>query len=227
MDAMFAVDCTYVGVEPVSSKSFAYAALDKGLNVIALAKGGLEQVVSFLAARESTAAINAPPRAQGIRRAEAELRARGILLPCLPEKEEACSARIRAAFALYRALAEAGFEKVRPILETHPLAGFSVMLGRVPLPRASLEGRLQRQAILYERGLRIKDPMDFFEELTRHKMLRGIFPMEALYSPEQLDALAAAYTVWLAVNKPEKIYRAGDEAEGTIALPERELQEAY
>ena len=50
------------------------------------------------------------------------------------------------------------------------------MAGQVPLARLSLEGRLQRQIILYEQGLRIKDPMDFFEEITRYKLAKGIWP---------------------------------------------------
>jgi predicted RNase H-like nuclease len=80
---------------------------------------------------------------------------------------------------------------------------------------------------LYERGLGIKDPMDFFEEITRYKLIKGIWPTELLYAPEQLDALAAAYTAWLAVNKPEHISMIGDLKEGRIVLPEKELKEKY
>jgi hypothetical protein len=35
------------------------------------------------------------------------------------------------------------------------------------LPRRTLEGRLQRSAILYEQGLQIRDPVEIFEEITR------------------------------------------------------------
>ena len=101
------------------------------------------------------------------------------------------------------------------------------MAGRIPLAKASLEGRLQRQLILYERGIRIKDPMDFFEEITRYKVIKGDWPLELLYSPEQLDALVAAYTAWLAVNKAENIFMIGDAKEGRIVLPEKELKEKY
>jgi predicted RNase H-like nuclease len=69
--------------------------------------------------------------------------------------------------------------------------------------------------------------MDFFEEITRHKMIQGIWPLELLYLPDQLDALVAAYTAWLAVNKAEKISSVGDEREGLIFLPEKELKEKY
>ena len=43
--------------------------------------------------------------------------------------------------------------------------------------------------------------MDFFEEITRYKIAKGIWPMDLLYLPEQLDALVAAYTAWMAVHK--------------------------
>jgi predicted RNase H-like nuclease len=58
-------------------------------------------------------------------------------------------------------------------------------------------------------------------------MMRGIFPLDLLYLPEQLDALVAAYTAWLAVNKPQKTISVGDAAEGLITLPEQALMEKY
>ncbi|MBI2333383.1 MAG: DUF429 domain-containing protein [Chloroflexi bacterium] len=113
------------------------------------------------------------------------------------------------------------------ILESQPHAAFCVMAGSVPHAKPSLEGKLQRQLLLYEAGLRIKDPMDFFEEITRHKMLKGIWPLDMLYLPEQLDAMAAAYTAWLTIHKPENISTVGDPAEGLIVLPEKTLKEKY
>jgi predicted RNase H-like nuclease len=101
------------------------------------------------------------------------------------------------------------------------------MVAQVPLARLSLEGRLQRQLVLYEHGLCIKDPMDFFEEITRYKISKGILPMELLYLPDQLDALAAAYIARLAVKKEEDVFAIGDTKEGMVVLPGRELKEKY
>ena len=70
-------------------------------------------------------------------------------------------------------------------------------------PRQSLEGRLQRALILYDEGLQIPDPMDFFEEITRHKLLQGVLPAENIYSTRQVDAMAMAYVAWLAGNPTE------------------------
>ncbi|MFM8427830.1 MAG: hypothetical protein ACKOBL_21885, partial [Chloroflexota bacterium] len=97
----------------------------------------------------------------------------------------------------------------------------------VPQSKPSLEGKIQRQLLLFEAGIRIKDPMDFFEEITRHKMIKGNWPLDLLYLPEQLDAIVAAYTAWLSIHKPENITTLGDPTEGLVFLPEKNLKEKY
>jgi hypothetical protein len=80
---------------------------------------------------------------------------------------------------------------------------------------------------LYEQGLGVHDPMDFYEEITRHKLLRGVLPLEQVYSAEELDAIAAAYTAFVAARHPEKIVKIGDPAEGQVVLPVVELKARY
>lgn len=252
---MLFTDTVFVGVDATSShKSYTYAALDKGMNLVALADGELEDVTTFLGGQSSAiVAINAPAgvnrglvrekkkemfksaktRAVGFRVAELELRERGITVSGTPATVSACPAWIQTGFALYRKLEKMGF-KPQPtedaphqVFETQPHAAFCVIAGAVPQPKPSLEGKIQRQLLLYEAGVRIKDPMDFFEEITRHKMIKGIWPLDLLYQPEQLDAIVAAYTAWLSIHKPEKISFIGDPIEGLIALPEKNLKEKY
>ncbi len=252
---MFFTDSLFVGVDPTASHtSFVYAALDRDLNLATLADGELEDVTAFLAAqRAATVAVNAPAgvnrglvrgkkkaifaphpiRRAEFRLAEFQLRERGIHVPGTPSNAAACPRWMQSGFRLYRKLEKMGFKKYparnasHQILETHPHACFCVMAGNKPLPKSSFEGKMQRQLLLFERGLRIRDPMEFFEEITRYKLMRGVFPTNMLYLPEQLDALAAAYTAWLAINKPERISAVGDSKEGVIILPERELKEKY
>jgi hypothetical protein len=168
-----------------------------------------------------------------LRLAEHELRERGIAVTKTPASVGSCPAWMQVGFELYRKLEKMGFQKypgkdsAYQILETNPHACYCVMAGQVPLARLSLEGRIQRQIILYEQGLRIKDPMDFFEEITRYKLSKGIWPMELLYEPDQLDSLAAAYTAWLTQHKKESISMIGDTKEGMMVLPEKELKEKY
>lgn len=253
---MLFTDSAFIGIDPTSGhKSFTYAALDKDLNLLALADGELDDVTAFLAGQSSAmVAINAPAgvnrglvrekmkkemltphqvRGAELRLAEYELRQHGIAVAGTAARAALCPAWMQAGFGLYRKLEKIGFKKypeknsAYQVLETHPHACFCVLAGQAPLAKPSLEGRLQRQLILYERGLRIKDPMDFFEEITRYKIAKGIWPMELLYLPEQLDALAAAYTAWLAINKTDHIFMIGDLKEGMIVLPEKELKEKY
>jgi hypothetical protein len=253
---MLFTDSVFIGIDPASRrKSFTYAALDKDLNLLALADGGMEDVITYLAGQSTaTVAVNAPSgvnrglmreklknemltphklRGAESRLAEYELHLRGIDVKGTASSVALCAAWVQLGFALYRKLYKMGFHKypekdaVFQVLETHPHACYSVLAGQIPLAKPSLEGRLQRQLILYESGLRIKDPMDFFEEITRHKLARGIWPMDLLYLPEQLNALVAAYTAWTAVHKADRISMIGDAKEGVIVLPEKELKEKY
>lgn len=252
---MLFTDSVYVGIDPTSAqKSFTYAALDKGLNLLALAEGELDDVTAFLAGQSAAvAAVNAPSslnrglaherkkemfktlrsRASGFRLAELELRERGIAMAGTPSSVGTCPAWVQAGFALYRKLEKMGFkmypaeEAPYQALETQPHACFCAMAGSAPQPKLTIEGKLQRQLLLYERGLRIKDPMDFFEEITRHKMIKGQWPHEMLYQPEQLDALVAAYTAWHSFHKADQVSMLGDLREGFIILPEKTLKEKY
>ena len=253
---MLFIDSVFVGIDPTSGhKSFTYAALDRGLNLVALGEGEIDDVMAFLGGQESAiVAVNAPShvnhglvrknlekqsltphvlRGVDVRVAEHELRERGIAVSGTGARESLCPAWVQVGFALYRKLSKMGFKSYpeegasHQWLETHPHAAFCVLLGESPLQKSTLEGRLQRELILYENGVRIKDPMDFFEEVTRHKLIRGILPMELVRLPEQLDALVAAYTAWMSAEKPNEVTRIGNKQEGLIVLPASPLKEKY
>lgn len=238
-------------------KPFTWAALDKSGCLAALQEGELEDALAFLGGLPSAlAAVNAPRHpSQGLARqevirqgllplraagrspemrlAEYLLRERGINLAFTPSRRELCSTWAQLGFECYRRLESLGFqphpdsESSRAWLETQPHAVFCALLGQVPLPRPTVEGRLQRQLVLYEQGLGIRDPMEYFEELTRHKLLKGALPLEQVYAPEQLDALAAACAAWLVSRRPERSCRLGDPGEGQITLPVSELKAKY
>lgn len=246
---MLFTDTVFIGVDLSSHRrSLTYAVIDKGLNLLALTHGSLLEVTAYIQGQASaTVAVNAPSNLKrvqgretkkqsfkpGLRSAEQDLRERGILVAGTPTTQDA-PAWMQDGFNLYRKLEKAGFKKypvevesTHQLLETNPYAAFCVIAGVALQTKPSLEGRIQRQLLLYEAGLRINDPMEFFEEITRHKMLKGIWPHELLYSPEQLNALVSAYTAWLAVHKPDHISMIGDPREGVIVLPEKNLKEKY
>jgi hypothetical protein len=75
--------------------------------------------------------------------------------------------------------------------------------------------------------LKIPDPMLFFEEITSHRLLNGVLPVEHLSSPGELDALVSAYTAWFAANHPDQLTLLGDAQEGQVAIPSINLKSHY
>lgn len=238
-------------------KPFLWAAFDRSGRLTALEEGDLEEAVNFVTGLPSVwVAVNAPPRlAQGVvtrqmahqqlpalrgvarapemRLAEYLLRERGINVTPTPSRRALSPNWMQLGFLLYERLERAGFAPypaptaLRVWMETQPHAVFCALLGQAPLSRPTLEGRLQRQLVLYQQGFGLRDPMIFFEELTRHKLLKGLLPLEQVYAPEQLDTLAAAATAWLVARHPERSLRLGDPEEGQIILPVAELRARY
>jgi predicted nuclease with RNAse H fold len=253
---MQATSHSYIGIDPTAGRQpFTFAALDQDLHLIALASGNIESVLAFLTDHPAfIVAVNGPPRPnQGLvrkdlerrnlppgqlrgsdmRQAEYELREHGISVSPTPSRVGSCPVWMQMGFDLYRQLEQVGYRQYAAELnsprwlETHPQAAFCALLGKTPLPKPTLEGRLQRQIALYEKGMGIKDPMEFFEEITRHRLLHGILPMELVYAAEELDALMAAYMAFYMPNCPHETMLVGDAREGQIALPVAGLQEHY
>jgi hypothetical protein len=234
---------------------FTYASLDEERKLLILATGGVEEILEYLTTQQAlVVAINAPPhpnnglvrkklekqnpspghlRGVDMRVVEYELRELGISVSPTLSKTENCAAWMQTGFNFYHELERAGF---RPYpsessshqwLETHPHAAYCTLLGKLPLPKPTLEGRLQRQLAIHEQDIGIKDPMEFFEEITRHRLLNGILPMELVYGPEELDALMAAFIAYQAAMQPADVKWIGDPQEGQIVLPVSELKRTY
>ena len=236
---------------------FSYAAIDHELRLLTLGKGDIEEVIAFVCGQEEAfVAVSAPRspnqglmkdpefRAQltpqprpgrwmGYRLAEYYLRQHNIRIYRTPGDEANCPGWMRNGFSVYRRLAKAGFknypadEHPRQLLEVYPHACFCVWMDRIPLKKRSLEGRLQRQLVLYEERLDLSDPMLFFVEITRHRLLQGILPEDILLDPYELDALAGAYTAWWAAKRPDNVTLLGDPDEGQVILPIVELKSRY
>jgi hypothetical protein len=254
---MFASQHTFVGIDPTAGqRPMIYAALDEDLRLLALGKGDINEVLAFVAGLgQAVTAVSAPQRPnlgvmdrpelrerlsppprpgrwRGFRLAEYQLRQYGIRCPRTPSIEKECPVWMQMGFALYRRLEGLGFRPYpdqTPLqyIEVYPHASFSVLLGRMPFPKTSLEGRIQRQLALYEDGLRIPDPMRIFDEITRHGLLQGKLPLGELYTTAELDALVTAYVGWLAVSHPERITALGDPEEGQVILPAAELKRYF
>lgn len=238
-------------------KPFTYVALDNDLRVLVLASGKIDDVVAFTAGqREAYVAVCAPRRTNTGCMAQAELRAslnpppnpgrwenfrladyllrrHNFSAPQTPSEEDRAPNWMRSGFRLFRHLDDLGYSPYlcegagRQSMEVYPYACYSVLVGARPLPKNSLEGRLQRQLVLHENQVAVPDPMDVFEEITRHRLLKGVLPLDDLYSPGELDALAAAYTAWMAALHPGDVTLLGDPDEGQVVLPSGQLKTRY
>ena len=246
----------YIGVDPsAGARAISYAALDYDLRLVALGHGDLDEVLAFVGVQTiAFVAVNAPQRPnEGLlvelaeqeqltskptrwkdyRLAEYELWRRNIPTYKTPSRSSACKKWMQRGFSLYQRLQTVGYqiypetESEKQLMESPTTACFSVWLERSPLPKNGLEGRLQRQLKLYDLGLNIPDPMRIFEEITRHRLLQGNFPADVLYSSGEFEAMAAAYTAWLAGNHPEGVTMLGDVNEGHIVVPVAELKQRY
>jgi hypothetical protein len=168
-----------------------------------------------------------PPRNRftNLRVCEYELIARGFSPTRTPSTLEDCSPSLQRMLRFSSELAANGFQRwpspgsERQLMETHADAAFSVLIGLKALPANSLEGRIQRQLALQEERINVPDAMEFFEEITRHKLLSGKLPEGKILPTAELNALIAAFTAWSAYTNPSAITRLGDAAEGRIILP--------
>jgi hypothetical protein len=238
-------------------RPFTYTALDNDLHLLALGEGRMDDILAFAAGqRQAWVAVCAPRQPnQGVmkrieirrslspmpatgrwvdfRLADYLLRQHNISIPQTPARIEDCSNWMQMGFNLYRGLERLGYQSyLTPgadlqSLEVYPYAAYAILLEVLPFPKYTLEGRLQRQLALFERKVKLPDPMLVFEEITRFKLLKGILSLDQLFRAGELDALAGAYTAWLAANHPDQVSLLGDLQEGQIVLPAAELKAHY
>lgn len=234
-----------------------YAAIDHDLKLLALSRGDMNAVLAYSGGQKAAfVGINGPRRPNqklmrsedirlelnpqpnpgrwtGFRVAEYALFQKNIRIPRTPAEEKECPTWMQVSFKLFRRLKEFGYQTfpmedaTQQTLEVYPHASFTVLLERIPFPKHSLEGRLQRQLVLHSLAMDVPDPMRIFEEITRYRILQGVLPLNRLHTVEELDALVAAYTAWMAANQEEEITRVGDPQEGEIVLPGVDLEDKY
>ncbi len=238
-------------------KFFTLAALDPNRTIQHLIQTNMDEVLAFIQGQQKCSVAicapyqpnqgmmndenirrnlippPAPARWRNYRLAEYILRSHRIPLTPTARDEKDCPRWIQKGFLFYKRLLQSGFQAYPAekadlqFMEVYPHAAFAVLLGHNPLPKNTLEGRLQRQLLLHELDINVPDPMRFFEEITRHKLLIGNFPYEWVLNFAELDALVAAYCAWLAINHPTKVSLIGNAEEGQILIPAVELKARY
>ena len=195
-----------------SHRTFCYIGLDGSLKLVGIGTGTFEEVLAYAGGQvEAFVAVNAPRQPNmGLMRQETYrqklelppktaswrdyrvveflLRQRRIPVLRTGSIREKCPPWMQDGFELFSQLDKLGFcaypaeNDLRQTLEVHPHAVFCALLGQAPFGRESLEGRLQRQLILNQKGVEVSDPMRFFEEVTPYKLLNGVLPLDEIYS---------------------------------------------
>lgn len=197
---MMTSNSPFVGVHlSYGRKPFTFALLDDDLNLISRANSDIKEVSAILS----------------------ELNPVTVCVTAYSKSKSAKSANTNSMF--YEQLEKMSFRpysaqhETRQWFKVNADESFSALLQKKLLPRRTLEGRIQRALVLYDQGLQINDPMEFFEEITRYKLIQGILPLENLYTSNELDALVAAYVAWTTLNKPGQFV-----IKGEFILPSQE-----
>jgi len=230
---------SFIGIDPSwGERTVGYAAIDHELQLTAIGQGKMKDALAFAGGRHNAiVAVHAPPRLnQGVvrkmtgnqldmRLGEEQMHQRELSIYKTPSQMSECKRWMVKGFTLYQRLFELGYQfnksgdSAKQIIEAAPEACFQIWSQGKLLNKRSLEGRIQRQLLLYELGLDVSDPMHFFQEITRHRISMGMLPKEMILRPAELNALAGAYTAWMVVNQSENIELLGDAEEGQITLP--------
>jgi hypothetical protein len=235
----------------IQSDLIAYAVIDNHLHPIKVGIGDLDEVMAIVDEQQpAVIGVGAPSRlnqgimADPVRRAELgisprrgrpmecrvaeyELLQRDIYIYRTPSQERKAKPWMGKGFTLYGRLKTIGFHsftgnpKHQQFIEVSPETCYWIWLAGKPMAANTLEGRIQRQLILYELGMDIPDPMLLFEEITRFRLLQGILLEEGLYPPAELQALAGAYISWAMIQRPDEVSFVGDIGEGQIVVPNK------
>jgi hypothetical protein len=102
------------------------------------------------------------------------------------------------------------------VIECVPEVCYQAWLEGEVLAAKSLLGRLQRQLCLFNLGVDISDPMDFFEEITRHRVLHGLVDEGGVWTANQVQCNAAAFLAWQLIHQSDRLVGLGLRRRGTL-----------
>ena len=184
--------------------------------------------LGYMADEEYRGQLSNPPsksRYTDLRVCEYQLICQGISPTRTPKNVSKFSPALQRAYKFASELGMKGFQfwpfpnSRYQMFEINADAAYWSLLDVKPFTASSLEGRIQRQLCLQSNSVAVKDPMSFFEEITRHRLLSGKLPDEMILPPTALNALVGALTAWVVANRPAEYKRFGEADEGVIYLP--------
>lgn len=221
----------FVGVDAgAGRKPFTFVVLDAGQKLRTVGGGQAVDVLSYLAGLGDALVALSPPWRGGrpiegqpssLQLPSIHLSALGLdtqaQLP-LPGSEAVppCPSWMTATCSLLARLRELDCRPfpsegaARQWFEAPAETGFRSLLGVEPFPAGILEGRIQRQLVLSDLELDVPDAMEFFEEVTRFRLLRSQLPYERILPQPELNAWMAAACASFAVHEPARLRSAGE-----------------
>ena len=232
-----------------NAPQFCMAAIDDNAKLIALSSGNLGDTLAYISGvKNAIVGINSPSNTNygyvkkskviediketnmklstyNMRICEYELFVKGYTPGFTPSSIKKCPKWVRNGFRLYKRCQELGYSisqieiNKKSLVEVNTETSFKKFANYQLLDKITFEGRLQRQLILYEMGMDIPDPMCYFEELTRYRLLNGNLPLEDIYQIEELNAICAAFSVYLLLQRNSLAEWIGEPDEGQIMVP--------
>jgi hypothetical protein len=226
---------TFIGIDAATGrKPFTLIAIDSTRKLRVVGGGDAVDVLSFVAGLGNALIALSPPWKGGKTADGASTgpllpicRLGGLRQPSLLEESMTapCPAWMRESLGLLNQLQGIGFEAyphenaARQWLEVPAETAYRALLGVPPFEAGILEGRIQRQLVLSDLELDVPDAMEFFEEVTRFRLLHSHLPYERILPQPELNAWIAAATAWMAVHESGRLHPAGSPAEGVIYHP--------
>lgn len=219
----------YIGIDVTTgTRPFTLAEVNTTGERIKLTQCALDEVIYATSRPFVWVAVNAPwmsekARSGDLRAAVQEQKRTQQFFqasPGSPLKASSHAKNSRLLFSQLEQVLKPDIEKAR-VIKINATTCYRLLLDGQLLPGAGYEGRIQRQLALIRQGIRLKDPMAFYEEITRRRLLQGDLPDNMLYRPAQLNALVAACMARLARQDPHRVTYLGDEDETKIAIPRK------
>ena len=219
-----------LGVDAASGRRpFTFVALDPNRRLQVVGGGDAVDVLSFAAGQNDALIALSPPwkggkPGDGSAAPLPACRLGSLRQPSLLSENvaPACPPWMRETLDLLCRLQEMGYQPFphadapRQWLDTPAETGFRALLSVPPFEAGILEGRIQRQLVLEDLELDVPDAMDFFEEVTRFRLLHSQLPYERVLPQPELNAWMAAAAAWYALHEPARVLTAGSPADGLV-----------
>ncbi len=213
----------FIGVDPdVQRNAYCMAVLDEERKILALSTEKLRSVYAYLAGvTQGIVGINALIRYQHSRRTarpdridKPHFQSAAERKKPIPDSDPSTAAPSRLGgkvVTLQEGIESLGYNPIakkgsprRFFLSKAEEVFQDIVSGRL-LPPGGDASRWQRQLLLLEQEIPLPDVMQYFEEVTRFRILQGTLSEELVYQHTELNAILLSWLGWLESFQPDRI----------------------